>query len=153
MEKQIKRITTQLKLQYFIFWLIPVLLVIAYETDLLSVGIYADDPRMQYIWETIGVLTAIVFVPLSLKLFSIVLKRKIDEYAFPVALKQYILWSAIRLGILEVAEIMNIVVYYLTLNNVGGFCSLIALTASLFCLPGDKRLREELKIAADEKEN
>lgn len=145
-----KTIVQKLKMQYYLFWILPVLFVVAYETDFLPVGLYADDPRMMYIWETVGILTAIVCVPLALKLFSIVLKKKIDEVHLTEALSRYILWSGVRLAILEVAVLLNIFVYYLTLSNVGAFCGLIAVTASVFCLPGEKRMREELNITTEE---
>jgi len=139
-----------LSAQYYLFWLLPVLLVVAYEFDVLPVGLYADDPRMIYILETAGILTAIVCVPLSLKLFNIVLKKKIDEVHLEEALSKYIFWSGVRLGILEIAVLLNVFVYYLTLSNVGAFCGLIALTASVFCLPGEKRMREELNVTHEE---
>lgn len=141
------QIAKTLKLQYILFWILPILIVVGYETDLIMEGRYADDARMQYILETIGILTAIVCVPLALKLFSIVLKKKIDEVNFEQAVRKYILWSGVRLAILEVAAVLNFIIYYLTLNNVGVLCALIALTASFFCLPGEKRLREELNIS------
>ncbi len=153
METKINKTLKTLKVQFFLFWLIPILLFVAYETNLLGVGTYADDPQMQYVWETIGILVAIACVPLALKLFSIVLKKKIDEVSFPAALSKYQLWSGIRLGILEFAALLNIVVYYFTLNNIGGLCALIAMTASLFCFPGEKRMREELNIITDDESN
>lgn len=153
MENKIDKTLKTLKVQFFLFWLIPILLFVAYETNLLGVGTYADDPQMQYVWETIGILVAIACVPLALKLFSIVLKKKIDEVSFPAALSKYQLWSGIRLGILEFAALLNIVVYYFTLNNIGGLCALIAMTASLFCFPGEKRMREELNIITDDESN
>jgi len=145
-----KQIARNLKIQYYLFWLLPVLLMVGYETDLLPVGLYADDPRMMYIWETIGILTAIVCVPLSLKLFNIVLRKKIDEVHLAEALSKYIFWSGVRLALLEIAVLLNVFVYYLTLSNVGAFCALIALTASVFCFPGEKRMREELNITTEE---
>ena len=42
------------------------------------------------------------------------------------------------------------VAYYLMLSNKSILCALIALTASLFCLPGEGRLRNELKINGDD---
>lgn len=139
-----------LSAQYYLFWLLPILLVMAYEFDFLPVGLYADDPRMMYVLETAGILTAIVCVPLSLKLFNIVLKKKIDEVHLEEALSKYIFWSGVRLGVLEIAVLLNVFVYYLTLSNVGAFCGLIALTASVFCLPSEKRMREELNVAHEE---
>lgn len=149
MEQKINKIIRNLRIQFFLFWLVPLSLVVGYEAGLLHEGMFADDPQMQYMWETIGILLVIACVPASLKLFSFVLKKKIDAASFPVALKKYESWSAIRLGILELAVLLNIVVYYLTLNNIGGFCALIGLAASLFCFPTESRLREELYITND----
>jgi hypothetical protein len=146
----LNQVVRNLRIQYGLFWLLPALLAIAYETDLLPVGLCADDPQMRYVWETAGILTAIVCVPSSLKLFSFVLKKKINEADLTGALPQYVFWNGVRLGILEVAALLNIFVYYQTLGNVGAFCGLIALTASAFCLPGEKRMREELNVTEGE---
>jgi hypothetical protein len=40
-------------------------------------------------------------------------------------------------------------VYYTTLSSIGGLCAFIALIASLFCIPGEKRVAEELKQVED----
>lgn len=147
MQEHIKRVTTILKTQYIIFWLIPIAVFLCFEADLLPTGIYVGDGAKQYVWETLGVLLAIVCVPLSLKLFSFVLRKKIDALTFPVALSKYCFWSGIRLSLLEVTVLFNLVIYFMTLNSIGGLCAMIGLTASLFCLPSEKRLREELNIA------
>lgn len=144
-----ERITRKLIIQYMLFWLLPVFIVAAYETNMLPVGIYAGDPKMQYVLETTGILIAIICVPVALKLFSVVLKKKIDRVNLPEAMHKYFFWSGVRLCILEVAILCNALVYYFTLSNVGSFCGLIALTASFFCLPGEKRLREELNISGE----
>lgn len=150
MEEKIIKTIRNLRIQFYLFWLIPIILVILYETGLLPVGIYVDEAHIQFILENIGILLSIIAVPLSLKLFSITLKNKIDNITFPVALYKYELWSGIRLSILELAVIFNIIIYYFTLNNIGGLCALIALTASFFCYPGEKRLCEELHLGSDE---
>ncbi|MDL2212677.1 hypothetical protein LJC72_05985 [Bacteroides sp. OttesenSCG-928-D19] len=149
MEEKINRAIRNLKIQYFALWLLPLLLIVLFETNILSEGVYADNPELQYLWETIGILVVIACVPLSLKLFSFVLKKQIDDLSFLKALSSYELWSGIRLLILGFAVLLNVLIYYFTLNNIGGFCALIGLTASLFCYPSEKRLREELHITND----
>lgn len=146
----IETIVRKLKLQYGLFWAIPILLIIAYETDLLPVGRYADNPQMMYVLETVGILITVVCVPAALKLFSVVLKKRINEVHLNEALSKYVFWSGMRLAILEIAVMLNIIIYYLVFSNVGAFCALIALTASVFCLPGEKRMCEELKITTEE---
>ncbi|KAA6341171.1 hypothetical protein EZS27_011010 [termite gut metagenome] len=146
MEAEIKHTLKTLYIQFLFFVFIPIILAIAYETDILSVGLYADDVRMRYIMETIGILVVIACVPAALMLFRFVQKREIENVALPVALKRYVYLCAVRLSLLEIAVVLNVIVSYITLNNLGGFCVLMALTASAFCLPSKKRLYAELKI-------
>ncbi len=136
----------KVKSYYLVFWVINLALIVAFETGLLPEGLYAGDARMEYILETIGILLVIAMVPLSLKLFSRVLHRKIDRLPFAEALQKYQQWSLIRVLLLLSATLYNIVVYYLTLHSIGALCLMIGLTASLFCIPGEKRIRRELQI-------
>ena len=84
MEEQIKRVVKSQKIQYISFWIIPLLLVLLGEAGVLPVGIKADNVRAVYVFETIGILITAVCIPLSLKLFSFVLTKKIDQLTFPV---------------------------------------------------------------------
>ena len=102
------------------------------------------------ILETIGILLTAINIPFSMKLFSLVLTRKIDNLTFPVALSRYAVWSHIRLGLLAIVVVYNLLCYYMTLNSTGALCALCALTASFFCLPSEKRLRNELHINKEE---
>lgn len=77
---------------------------------------------------------------------SWVLVRKIDAVSISDALRLYVLWSGVRLALLAIPVVAGFLTYYMVLSNKGVLCALIALTASLFCLPGEKRLREELHI-------
>lgn len=149
MEEEIKRAVRNLNIGYVFFWVMPAFLLGAGEFDLLPVGALADDVAATYYFETFGILLTALCIPLSLKLFSLVLKKKIDHMTITLALKRYVRWSMVRLGLLEVVIIINLLCYYLTLSNTGNLCMLIGLTASLFCLPGEKRLRNELHITKD----
>lgn len=149
MEEQIRRVLKSLKIQYISFWIIPLLLVAVGEAGLLPVGIKADSARAVYVFETVGILLVAILVPLSLKLFSMVLSKQIDRVTFPVALGRYMLWSAVRLALLEFVVVFNLAGYYFTLSTTGALCALIGLTASFFCLPGEKRMYAELHITKE----
>ena len=140
MEEQIKRAVRNLNISYIFFWVLPAFLLGAGEFELLPVGSLADNAQAVYYFETLGILLTALCIPLSLKLFSLVLKKKIDQMTITLALKCYVQWSIVRLGILEVAIVTNLLCYYLTLSTTGNLCMLIGLTASLFCLPGEIRL-------------
>lgn len=150
MEEQIKCVASRLKVIFIVFWLLPVISIIAGETGGSWVGMYAADVRATYFAETLVILLAAICVPVSLKLFAWVLTRKIDQVALPEALRLYSLWSRVRLAILTLPVLAGFAVYYLMLSNKGVLCAFIALTASLFCLPGEGRLRKELHINKEE---
>lgn len=149
MEEQIKRAVSSLNISYVFFWVLPAFLLGAGEFDLIPVGTLTDNVQATYYFETIGILLTAACVPLSLKLFSLVLKKKIDHMTITLALKRYVQWSIVRLGLLEVAIVLNLLCYYLTMSSTGNLCMLICLTASLFCLPSEKRLRNELHITKE----
>jgi hypothetical protein len=146
MNTEIRQALRALYIQFFSFALIPVLLIVAYETDILSVGLYAEDTKMQYIMETIGILVTIAFVPLALIVFRFIHKWKIENAELPTILRRYIYLCMGRFALLEVVVLLNVVVSYSTLNNAGGFCILVALAAAFFCLPSKKRLYTELNM-------
>ena len=152
MEEQIKRAVRNLNISYVFFWVLPAFLLGAWEFELIPVGSIEGNVQATYYFETIGILLTALCIPFSLKLFSLVLKKKIDNMTITLALKRYVQMSIVRLGILEIAIIVNLLCYYLTLSSTGNLCMLIGLTASLFCLPSEKKLRNELHISKDEDE-
>lgn len=146
MEEKINRISSFIQRAYCIFWLIPLLLVMAGEVGGDWTGFYAEDVRLTYLSETLVILLTAIMVPVSLKLFSWVLETKIDKADLSRALQLYALWSCIRLFMLALPVMAGLAVYYAMLSNKGALCALIGLTASLFCIPGKKRLRRELQL-------
>ena len=150
MEEQIKKTVSSLRIAYFCFWLVPILLIIYGECGGSFVGIYADNTQASYYTETLSILVTAACVPVSLKLFAWVLVKKIDQASITDALKLYTTWSFVRLGLLALPVWIGGVAYYLTLSSTGALCAAIGLTASLFCLPGEERLRQELHIERNE---
>ena len=114
------------------------------------VGCYATNLQLIFLVETILILLTALCIPLALKLFAQILIKKIDKLSIADALKQYRVWSIVRLGLLALPLLMGLSVYYLMLSTKGLLCALIALTASLFCVPSEKRMRAELHIEKDE---
>ncbi|MCI6213685.1 hypothetical protein [Bacteroides heparinolyticus] len=146
MEKEIKKTTAHVKVAFACFWMISILLVISGEMGSSWVGLYVGNISATYMAETITILLTASCVPISLKLFSWVLTRKIDIAALPKALRLYALWSDIRLVLLSLPVLTGFFTYYMMLSTTGVLCAMIGLTASLFCLPGEERLRKELHI-------
>ena len=106
--------------------------------------------EVRHIPSLVTILLAASCVPIALKLFSWVLIRKIDVVTLPEALRLYALWSGVRLALLAIPVLAGFFTYYIMLSSTGALCALIGLTASLFCLPGEGRLRKELHINKEE---
>lgn len=153
MDKQIKAVNRIMQTQYGLYIGFIILLIILFQSGIILEGAYADDFKMQYILQTIGILTTITIVPFSLKIFSVKLNKVIKEADLEKALRLYMYWGYVRLMMLALVTYLNIIIYYMTLNNIGGLCALIGITASVFCLPGEKKLREEMNLITNNEEN
>ena len=152
MNELVKRLKNILQIEYITFIILALLFSFAYEIGWLEEGRYATDVRMQYILESIGIIVATCFVPLALKLFGWVMEKKIRKRALTSAIKLYRLMGEIRLMLLALVVFINIYVYYATLDNIGGLCALIGVTASLFCLPSAKKIESELDLTKNTEE-
>ena len=153
MEKKIKQLLQWLQLEYVLVWALPLVLVALYETGVMTEGAYAGDVRTDYILQAVGILLAVGLIPLSLRLFSLSLVKHVKQLALPEALKSYRRWSEVRIGMLLVPVLVNLSFYYLTMNTTGVMCAMMALIASLFCVPTHKRMLDELDLVEDENKN
>lgn len=150
MEKSIKRAVVLLCTAFVCFWLVAGVIVLLGETDIMTVGLYAADESMAYILESACILATAACIPLSLKLFSVAMKRIVDKLTFPKALQSYILFSLLRLAFIFIPVYLGFAIYYLVLTKTGLLCAMIGLVASLFCVPDTARLRKELYISTDD---
>ena len=152
MEKEINRLLRWLQGEFILAWMLVLLLIALYETDVLPQGMMVGDVRMEYILQTAGILLAMGLIPVSLRLFSLSLTRYVKTMPLPEALKSYRRWSEVRLGLLLAPALFNLSVYYWTLDLTGMLCAGMLLVASLFCVPGRERLLMELDLNREEGE-
>ena len=93
MDEQIKKLVRILQIQYWLFISLAIAYCAGCEIGWIEEGIYAGDVRLQYIWETIAILTTVILVPLSLKLFNIIMTKKVVKSSLPVAMRLYKRWN------------------------------------------------------------
>ena len=146
MKEQIKRILTIQKCVFLGVWTAPILLVILYETGLYPSGIHAGNVKLEYIFQCVSILLTISLIPFSLRIFNLNLVKRIKELPLRDALKSYQIWSEVRLALLFVPAILSLSFYYITLNTTNLFCACMALIATLFCVPSEARLKNELDL-------
>lgn len=150
MEKKRDRLVKRLKLEYALFWCLAILLVAAYEMGFMAEGGLVGDAQKEYMLQMMGVAMTIVFLPLSLKTFSVMVKKQVRNKPEDEALKSYCRWSEIRLSLLLVAVLFNINVYYSILDTSALLCAGMGLLTALFCVPGKGRLLADLEPENEE---
>ena len=152
MEKSINQLLRCLKIEYIMFWAIMLLTIVLYEMEVLPQGVLTDDERTAYMLEVLGILLCVCLIPFSLRLFNMSLVRYVKQSDIKTAFVSYRRWSEIRLALLFVPAIINLSVYYWTLETTGLLCAAMVMVASFFCVPGMKRLESELNLGADNTE-
>lgn len=146
MDNTLDKTLRRLRIAYFLVWILSALVALLYETGVLEEGTMAHDGRDIYILQSASVLLTLFLIPFSLKMFSVVVSRRITQLADEQKVLSYIRWSEVRLALLAVVVFVGLSVYYSTLSNVGGFCALLGLLALFFCWPGKERVKEELGL-------
>ena len=149
MKEQIKRILKLQVVGFILVWALPISYALLHEMGVMPQGTLADDAQMEYIFQTMGILMTIVLIPFALRIFNLNLVKRIKELPLQQALKSYRIWSDVRLALLLVPALINLQFYYLTLDNTGLFCACMALIASLFCVPSESRIKNELDLQED----
>ena len=146
MKEQIKRILIIQKSAFLGVWTAPLLLVVLYETGLYQEGLLAGNAQMEYILQSVSILLTIGLIPFALRMFNLNLVKRIKDLPLQQALKSYQIWSILRLALLFVPAILALSFYYLTMNTTNLFCACMALIATLFCVPSESRIKNELDL-------
>lgn len=146
MEKEMTRLLNYLKVEYFLLWILCAATVLLYEMDILPQGIFVDDPRADYILQVVGILLTVGLIPVSLRLFSLSLTKYIKQLNLMDALKSYRRWNEVRIALLLVPALINLSIYYWTMNTTGLLCVGMVLIASMFYIPGRERMLNELDL-------
>lgn len=150
MEKEIAQLLKCLKIEYALLWVLCLVLIVLYEYDILPQGIFTDDVCTGYMLQVCGILLAVGLIPLSLRLFSLSLTKYVRTLPLVEAVKSYRRWNEVRICLLLVAALINLSVYYWTMDTTGLLCAGMVLVASLFCVPGRERVVSELDLQRNE---
>lgn len=150
MEKKIKVLLTLLKIEFYAMWVIVIGLIAGYECGILEEGVLIGNDNAMYMAQLTGVLLAICLIPTSLRIFNLSLTKYIKTLNIENALKSYRRWSEVRIILLLVVAVFNISLYYWTMDNTGLLCGGMAVLASMFCIPGRKRILSELDLTKEE---
>ena len=149
MKEQIKKILTIQKCDFLGIWVAPIIIAALYETGVFQKGTFQDNAQMEYIFQSVSILLTIGLIPFALRMFNLNLVKRIKELPLQQALKSYRIWSDVRLALLFVPAILGVSFYYVTMNTTNLFCACMALIATLFCIPSESRIKNELDLQED----
>ena len=149
MKEQIKKILTIQKCDFLGIWVAPIIIAALYETGVFQKGTFQDNAQMEYIFQSVSILLTIGLIPFALRMFNLNLVKRIKELPLQQALKSYRIWSDVRLALLFVPAILGVSFYYVTMNTTNLFCACMALIATLFCIPSQSRIKNELDLQED----
>ena len=139
----IKVLSRGCKIMYAVYLFAVIFFAGVYELLPEAKGKLVGNDVAEYALDTVCVLLTMITVPLSLKLFahfltkhkSLDLKDRMERY--------HMLWN-VRIVCFGIVTIFDLWAYYATLNNIGGFCALICVAASLLFAPTKKRIAGDL---------
>ena len=153
MEKEnLKKLVNRLWMEYATVWLVTAGLPFLYEMGILEEGSLAHDGQMCYVVQTLIVLLTLSLIPASLKIYSVAIHKIPANNSITEVITRYRHWNEVRLALLAVVALTGMSVYYVTLSSIGGLCALLGLTSTLFCLPTEKRVTNELHQLQNEDE-
>ena len=150
--KEIKKWTRRMQAEYALLWLTALAIAAAFESGWCEEGALLGRPRAEFALETASILLTLGLIPTALRLFG----RRVNalrDLPLRTALKACHHRNLARLALLAIPIWGNLMLYYATMNSIGGLCALVSSIAALFCVPGTRRLMNELEITNNEEPN
>lgn len=148
--KNIRQYVRVLWMEYAAYLFVAALISLFFELDVCEEGALYSYPQRAYVWQTIEVMLSLFCIPVSLKIIPFFLRR-FEKKGISMNRSCHHILALIRYVLLAAPTYLGIWIYYATLNNIGAFCALSCVTASLFCLPQEERVRNELFLTNLEK--
>ena len=141
-----KQIIRRLNVEYAVFLVLSIGLYVLGECGVLPEGGLVGRSAAVYALQCGTALLTIVLIPLALKSFHVALQRMGAQPDAAQRRRSYVRWSEIRLALFFVIIVVALTAYYATVSNLGFYCAVMALIASLFCIPSPKGIRAELEM-------
>ena len=141
-----KQIIRRLNVEYAVFLILSIGLYVLGECGVLPEGGLVGRSAAVYALQCGTALLTIVLIPLALKSFHVALQRMGAQPDAAQRRRSYVRWNEIRLALFFVIIVVALTAYYATVSNLGFYCAVMALIASLFCIPSPKGIRAELEM-------
>ena len=147
--RELHKTIRTLQVIFTLFIVLPLLYAALSLAGVIHFVFPAGDVASRYVYDVCGVLATLLFVPLSLKLFSKLLQPMVrGENQLLRALRRYLWLSVARLAMLFVAASYNIALYFSVdcESAAGLLCFCICLLSFAFCVPTMTRVRADIGL-------
>ncbi len=145
-----KRTITILRLLYATELLTAALLLVIFESGLITPGLLAGDDATNYIMTMVGVALTIIHIPLALKFLTF---KRIKEQIHADE-QRYTQYAIVRIALLSVPLIYNTLAYeMLGCEPTCGYLALMVVVAFVFIWPTEDKICYERESEYNQKED
>lgn len=139
-EKLMNSTIKLLKKEYYLIWLLWIVLGVLSEMTTPLSGILAENAQAVYVLETFTILITAGSIPLALKLFSKSISKLKPENSLDEIIQIYIKSSRIRLTILTLVIVLALITSHLCISSSGTLCAILVGFTAFFCAPSLSKL-------------
>ncbi len=128
---------------FFVPLILSILLIILFENDMLSVGIWTGKNGYEFVCLSVMEILTICLAPLALRLFKLKHIQAALHQNKKQAAKVLLKWGSIRLLMIEVPLIVNLLLYYFFMKVAFGYMAIILFLCMFFVFPSLDRCINE----------
>ena len=132
-----------LQITFYSIVVTAILLVLLFESNVFSTGLYADNKPADFLFTTILEVLTICCIPLALRLIK---DKTMKKYDVPRRMQIYRRKAMLRLLLLGCPLLVNTFLYYLFMNVAFGYMAIILFLCLLFIIPTKERQQREARI-------
>jgi len=145
-----EKVSSILKKLFYGILAVALLIVVVFETGLLTPGSLGGDKAAEFPILTAMELLTVCLIPFSLYLFRV---KSVRQNLLAAPAQSMLTWGFVRMAMLVFLLVVNVVCYYLYMNASFGYMAIIAAISMLFIYPSIGRCKEETSSNDDENDN
>lgn len=145
-----EKVSSILKKLFYGILAVALLIVVVFETGLLTPGSLGGDKAAEFPILTAMELLTVCLIPFSLYLFRV---KSVRQNLLAAPAQSMLTWGFVRMAMLAFLLVVNVVCYYLYMNASFGYMAIIAAISMLFIYPSIGRCKEETSSNVEENDN
>lgn len=150
MEKRIQSLLLMLRIEACVSWIVVIIIFVLGLLEVIVNGSVAPHTQKEFTLNTIGIMSTLLLLPLTLKLFLLNTTKGLRRMNKDEALDFYHVWSLVRLVLVTLCIAFNLVVYFMTLNWTGLLCACIGICITVYCLPTRTKVNQYLDVVNED---